>query len=116
MCSAGDGRLVWVSVARVVEQGHRGLGEVAADDGPFVVLVGEHGSDEADRGPVVGEDPDDVRAALHFLVEPLEGVVRPDLAPVLELPRSRGHLILGETLEEGGPCGSSSEVPARVPS
>lgn len=34
----------------------------------------------------------------------------------LELPRSRGYLILGETLEEGGPCGSSREVPARVPS
>ena len=34
----------------------------------------------------------------------------------LELPGSRGHLILGETLEEGGPDGSSSEVPARVPS
>ena len=34
----------------------------------------------------------------------------------LELPRSRGHLILGETSEEGGPGGSSSEVPARVPS
>lgn len=34
----------------------------------------------------------------------------------LELPRFGGHLILGETLEEGGPCGSSSEVPRRVPS
>jgi hypothetical protein len=34
----------------------------------------------------------------------------------LELPRFVGHLILGETLEEGGPDGSSSEVPARVPS
>jgi hypothetical protein len=34
----------------------------------------------------------------------------------MELPPSRGHLILGETLEEGGPCGSSREVPARVPS
>jgi IS5 family transposase len=34
----------------------------------------------------------------------------------LELPGSRGHLILGETPEEGGPDGSSSEVPRRVPS
>jgi len=34
----------------------------------------------------------------------------------MELPRFGGHLILGETLEEGGPCGSSSEVPGRVPS
>ncbi len=30
----------------------------------------------------------------------------------MELPGSRGHLILGETPEEGGPDGSSSEVPA----
>lgn len=35
---------------------------------------------------------------------------------MMELPRFGGHLILGETLEEGGPCGSSSEVPGRVPS
>ena len=33
----------------------------------------------------------------------------------LELPRSRGHLILGETLEEGGPCGPSREVSGGVP-
>ena len=39
----------------------------------------------------------------------------PPQGPV-ELPRFGGHLILGETLEEGGPCGSSSEVPRRVPS
>ena len=42
MCSAGDCWLVGVSVARGVEFGHRGLGEVAAGDGPLVVLVGEH--------------------------------------------------------------------------
>lgn len=34
----------------------------------------------------------------------------------LELPHFVGHLILGETLEEGGPDGSSSEVPGGVPS
>lgn len=34
----------------------------------------------------------------------------------LELPRFDGHLILGETLEEGGPDGSSSKVPGGVPS
>ena len=48
MCSAGDCWLVGGSVARFVELGHRGVGEVAAGDGPLVVLVGEHGADEAD--------------------------------------------------------------------
>ena len=64
MCSAGECWLVVVSVARVLELGHRAFGEVAAGDGPLVVLIGEHGSDEADGGAVVGEDPDDVRAPL----------------------------------------------------
>ncbi len=56
MCSAGDGRLVLVSVARLVEFGHGRVGEVAAGDGPLVVLVGEDCADEADGGGVVGED------------------------------------------------------------
>jgi hypothetical protein len=58
MWSAGECGLVGVSVAWLVELGHRCLGEVAPSDGPFVVLVGEHGSDQADDGGVVGEDPD----------------------------------------------------------
>jgi hypothetical protein len=33
----------------------------------------------------------------------------------VELTRLRGHLILGETLEEGAHGGSSVEVPGRVP-
>ena len=58
MCSAGDCWLVVVSVARLVEEGHGAFGEVAASDGALVVLVGEHGADEADRGAVtVGGDP-----------------------------------------------------------
>ena len=80
MCSAGECWLVVASVARCVEFGHRALGEVAPGDGPLVVLVGEHGTDEADHGGVVGEDPDDVRASLDLLVEPLERVVGPDLS------------------------------------
>ncbi len=58
MCSPGDCWLVGVSAARVGEFGHRGFGEVAAGDGPFVVLISEHGSDGADGDGVVGEDPD----------------------------------------------------------
>jgi hypothetical protein len=32
--------------------------EVAAAFGPFVVLLGQHGADEADQGIAAGEDPD----------------------------------------------------------
>jgi hypothetical protein len=47
------------------------------------VLLGQHRADQADdRGPV-GEDADDLGAAADLLVEPLERVVRPELAPVL---------------------------------
>jgi len=103
MCSAGEGRLVWVSVARVVEEGHRGLGEVVAGGGPFVVLVAEHGSDESDGGAVVGEDPDDVGPSFHFLVESFERVVGPDLAPVGPRERvERQHVGLGVSHQRGG--------------
>ena len=47
MCSAGDCWLVGVSVARLVEFGHRGVGEVAAGDDPLVVLVGQNGAAKA---------------------------------------------------------------------
>jgi hypothetical protein len=47
------------------------------------VLFGQHGSDEADEGVTVGKDPDDVGAAADLPVEPLGGVVRPDLPPDL---------------------------------
>jgi hypothetical protein len=48
--------------------GQPGLGqdfetEVASPFGPFVVLLGEHGADEADQGAAVGEDADHVGAA-----------------------------------------------------
>ena len=45
--------------------------EVAAAFGPFVVLLGQDGADEADDGGPVGEDPDDVGAAADLPVEPL---------------------------------------------
>ena len=111
MCSAGECRLIGVSVARLVESCHGCLGEVAASDRPLVVLVGEHGPDQSDRCRVVGEDPDDVAASLHFLVEAFERVVRPDLAPVSRGERTeRQHVAacpahglggFGEPLGEG---------------
>ena len=67
----------------LVDEGHGFFAEVAAfGDGPLVVLFEEDGSDEADHGGVVGEDPDHVRASLYLLVDPLERVRGRDLAPV----------------------------------
>jgi hypothetical protein len=58
-------------------------GEVAASFGPFAVLLGQDGADEADEGVAVGEDPDDVGAPADFAVQPLLGIAGPDLAPDL---------------------------------
>jgi hypothetical protein len=72
--SVGGRELDGLSLASLAcgEGGHRGLGEVAAGDGPLVVLIGEDGADEADRGGGVGEDPDDVGASLDLLAEPFD--------------------------------------------
>jgi len=41
---------------------------------PLVVLLEQDGTDEADDGVLVGEDADDVGAALDLLVQPLEWI------------------------------------------
>ena len=65
------------------ELGHGGLREVAPfGDLPLVVGLDDHGGDQPVDGGVVGEDADDVGAPLDLAVEPLQGVRRPDLAPV----------------------------------
>jgi hypothetical protein len=61
--------------------GHGVDAEVEAAFGPFVVLFGEDGADEADEGVAVREDADDVGAAADLPVEPFLGVVGPDLPP-----------------------------------
>jgi hypothetical protein len=61
--------------------------EVAAALGPLVVLFGEHGADEPDDGGAVGEEANHVGAAADLAVEPLVGIVGPDLAPDLSLAR-----------------------------
>ena len=55
--------------------------EVTAAFGPFVVLLGQHRADQAGDGIAVGEDPDYIGAATDLLVQPLVGIVRPDLGP-----------------------------------
>ena len=65
------------------EERHGGFGEVAAfGDCHSSWVSSEDGADEAEDGGVVGEDADDVGAALDLFVDPLERVRRPDLAPV----------------------------------
>ena len=76
-----------LGVGRVGERADAAVGEdveaeVAAAFRPFVVLFGEDGNDQADEG-VAGEDSDDVGAPADFAVEPLIGVVAPDLPPDL---------------------------------
>ncbi len=44
---------------------------IAAGFGPFVVLLGQHGADEADDGVTAGEDPDDVGPPPDLLIQPL---------------------------------------------
>jgi len=45
------------------------------------VLLGEHGTDQAEKGVAVGKDADQVGAPADLAVEPLGGIVRPDLPP-----------------------------------
>ena len=66
------------------------------------MLFGQHGTDEADQSVAVGEDPDDVGAAADLLVEPLLGVVRPDLSPDLLGERGERQQVRPSLLEVGG--------------
>ena len=59
------------------------MGEVATiGGGPFVVLLDQDRAGQSEQGCGVGEYPDDVGASLDFLVDSLEGIGRPDPAPV----------------------------------
>ena len=87
--------------SHLLGRGAEGLGsgedvepEAAAAFGPFVVLLGQDGADEADDRVPVGEDADHVGAAADLLVEPFVGVVRPDLPPDLLGERGEGEDVL----------------------
>jgi hypothetical protein len=71
---------------RVGDVGQAAYGEdvqadVAAHLGPFVVLFGEHGADQADQGGPVGKDADDVGAAADLAVQSFLGLLDPDRSP-----------------------------------
>jgi len=44
---------------------------IAAGLGPFIVLLGQHGADEADDGVAAGEDPDHAGPPAHLFIEAL---------------------------------------------
>jgi hypothetical protein len=67
------------------------------------MLFGEHGADEADHRAAVGEDADDVGAAADLSVQPLVGVVRPDLSHTVT--QHAGHLGHGRTGSSAVSCG-----------
>ena len=62
----------------LADLGHGFFGEVAAFvGGPFVVGVGQDGSDQADHSGFVGEDTHDAGAAFDLLVQALDGYLEP---------------------------------------
>ena len=91
----GSGVLVVVEHVGEALQG--GLGQVAAFAVlPLLVLFEQDGSDQAGDGLPVGEDLDNVGAALDLAAQALDGVVGPDLLPVLPGEgRKRGQVGLG---------------------
>jgi hypothetical protein len=48
---------------------------------PFVVLLGEHGADQADDRGYLGKTPTAVGAAPNLPIQPFVEVVGPDLTP-----------------------------------
>jgi hypothetical protein len=77
----------------IAERGDGFQSHVAgALDGPFIVLFQENRSDQSGDGGLVGEDPDDLGAALDLAVEALDRVCAVDLDPMLiRSPRRRGR-------------------------
>ena len=66
---------------------------MAAGLDPFVVLVGQHRTDEAAQRVAVVEDPDHVGAPEDLPNRPLLGIVRRDLAPDLFGERGEGQQV-----------------------
>jgi len=76
-----DDRLTIIALG--VELGHRLLAELLAFGGEALLVgVEQDGADEPAEGGLCGEDADDLASALQLVVEPLQGVRAPDLAPV----------------------------------
>jgi hypothetical protein len=55
------------------------------------VGLDEDRAGEAEQGGGVGKDADDVGAALDLLVQPFQGIGRPDLLPVADREGGEGQ-------------------------
>jgi len=92
----------------VVQLGHRLLREDAtALQLPLLLLLQQQAPHQADDRGVVGEDPDDAGAAFDLLVQTLQGVGAPDLAPVFGWEAAKcQHVFPGL----GHQCGGGGEL------
>jgi hypothetical protein len=85
------------------------LGEVAAGDEPFVVLLDQEGTGQPQQGGVVGEDPDHVGAPADLAVDPLQRVgswyERPWMPPV---PTDRLLVVAGGLRSTVRPSGTGA--------
>ena len=57
--------------------------------GPLVILLKQHGADQADDGAVVREDSDYIHSALYLRVQSFQGIGAVDLMPGPCRARSR---------------------------
>ena len=67
----------------MIESGHGFEAEVSPSHSPFVVLLTEQHSDEADHRLIRGEDSHDIGPPAYFPIEPLQKVCRMNLTPML---------------------------------
>ena len=96
----------WIAKFRD-EDGKRQLEALVAGplDRPFIVLLEQDGADQADNGLLIGEDADDLGAALDLAVQPFQRIGRVDLRPVVfgEAHKSQ-HVGFG-LVHQGGQLG-----------
>jgi hypothetical protein len=74
---------------------------VPAGLGPFIVLLGQHGTDEADDGVAAGKDAHDVGPPADLLVQTAR-VVAPDLAPDLAREGGEGQDVVAGVVQVRG--------------
>ena len=73
---------------------------------PFIVLLEQDGADQAGDGVLVGEDADDVGAALDLAIEAFQWIGAVDLRPVV--PRFREGGLLGKLMKARTSASASS--------